>query len=254
MPLPNLFILGAAKSGTSSLHATLGNHSDVYASHIKEPTFFCSYFQIVSDPVTYFNLFKPGYRYNLESSHAYLSNPETPPIIGELFPEAKFILTLRDPKKRAYSLFHHMRRQRKKQTPIREPLENFFDALNAESERFVSDDFRLNCRHYFWNFMYCRSGLYDQQIKRYIDIFGLDRIYVTTLASLSKEPTIVLDEICRFLDISPLAGEAAVFERIGAGRYEGSFDAESDRFMDAFFGGLTERVDGLVGKKLDWSK
>ena len=37
---PNLFIVGVAKGGTSSLFAYLEQHPDVYMSRVKEPHFF----------------------------------------------------------------------------------------------------------------------------------------------------------------------------------------------------------------------
>jgi hypothetical protein len=69
---PNLFILGAAKCGTTSLHAILGQHPDIHASTEKEPTFFCWPFQKIRDPIAYFKLFDSPARYRMESSTAYL--------------------------------------------------------------------------------------------------------------------------------------------------------------------------------------
>ena len=99
--LPNLFILGAGKCGTTSLYHILRQHKDIHVSSIKEPSFFCWYFQVVKDPITYFHLFDSNARYRLEASHVYMSNPETAPVLKALFPQAKFIVTLRNPKKRS---------------------------------------------------------------------------------------------------------------------------------------------------------
>ena len=40
MRLPNFLVIGAAKSGTTSLHEYLNEHPDVFMSPIKEPGFF----------------------------------------------------------------------------------------------------------------------------------------------------------------------------------------------------------------------
>jgi len=161
--LPNVFILGAGKCGTTSLYHILRQHQDIHISSIKEPSFFCSYFQMVKDPITYFRLFNSDARYRLDTSHVYMSNPETAPVLKGLFPQAKFIVILRDPKKRAYSLYLHMRRFNHHDGQPFEDLTDFVAALKAEEERYASATFFENCRQYFWNFMYCRSSLYDQQ-------------------------------------------------------------------------------------------
>ena len=40
MTLPNFFVIGAGKSGTTSLWRYLEQHPEVYMSPIKEPNFF----------------------------------------------------------------------------------------------------------------------------------------------------------------------------------------------------------------------
>jgi hypothetical protein len=110
MPLPNLFILGSGKCGTTTLYDIISEHPEISVSKIKEPSFFCSHFQVIKNPIEYFNLFTPPARYLAEASHVYFSNPETATVLRDLFPEAKFLIILRAPKARAQSLYQHMRR------------------------------------------------------------------------------------------------------------------------------------------------
>lgn len=53
---PNLFIPGAAKSGTSSLHDYLGLHSEIFMSSVKESHYFIPGTNIC-DKTTYYCLF-----------------------------------------------------------------------------------------------------------------------------------------------------------------------------------------------------
>jgi len=144
-------------------------------SRPKEPSFFCSYFQVVSNPIDYFRLFDSSCRWRGDSSHLYLSNPETAPILHALFPEARFIVILRDPRARAHSLYRHMRRYKHEDGEPLELLESFEEALLAEEHRYTDAGFPRSCRQYFWNFMYCRSGLYDLQLERYFKLYGRDK-------------------------------------------------------------------------------
>ena len=75
---PNLFILGAAKSGTTTLWSSLRQHPDIFLSRPKEPAFFCETFQKVQNPIHYFELFDRAGTASLvgEASHAYLSDPK----------------------------------------------------------------------------------------------------------------------------------------------------------------------------------
>lgn len=252
-PTPNLFLLGAGKCGTTSLHNILAQHPNIHASPVKEPSFFCSYFQVVQNPIDYLTLFNSRARYRLDSSHVYLSNPETPPVLRALFPDAKFILIFRDPKQRAYSLYRHMRRVLHSDRQPLEEIADFASALRAEPERYASPDFCRNCRHYFWNFMYCRSSLYDEQLARYFALFDRDRFHVLSLAELAAGPAPATARIIEFLglDRQPLRQFAFAIANYG-GPFT-PYDSECDRLMDEAFAGLTVRTNRLVGRPLDWS-
>jgi hypothetical protein len=253
MTKPNLFILGAGKCGTTSLYHLLKRHPEIKVSEIKEPSFFCSYFQVVTNPVTYFELFKSDRKYRAEASHVYFSNHESAPILASLFPDAKFLVVLRNPKARAHSLFQQMRRALHADGHPLELAESFHAALELEAERFNSPAFHASCRHYFWNFMYMRSSLYDGQLARYLDLYTKDRFLVMTLAELKSEPTRIIRSISEFLDLDQNGFSDDIPCTNAAPPYSDLITPASHALMDEQFEGLTERVDKLVGRPLDWS-
>ena len=79
----------------------------------------------------------------------------------------------------------------------------FERALAAEDRRFASARFARRCPHYFWNFMYFRSGLFGEQVDRYYEQFPRDRFHFTTLYDLQRDPARVLGTIEAFLGVSP---------------------------------------------------
>lgn len=199
MPKPNLFILGAAKCGTTSLHYCLNQHPDVFMSPVKEPVFFCESFQIVNNPILYFRLFEgaENAKYAGEASHAYFTSPTTPPVLKSLFPDARFILILRHPADRAYSLYHHMRRYGFEKTAT------FEKALLAEEKRAVSREFKARCQEYFFNYLYYRSGLYAPLLERYYNVYDRERFHILTLERFRVDPQGCLRDIFNFLEIDP---------------------------------------------------
>ncbi|MBN1597128.1 MAG: sulfotransferase [Bacteroidales bacterium] len=198
MNKPNFFLLGAGRSGTTSLYKYLYQHPDVFLSDIKEPSFFCESFQVIKNPVNYFELFNGTEDKKAvgEASHVYLSNPKTAELLKLLFPDAKFIVILRNPVERAYSLYKHMIYYGY------EKVGSFQKALNIETERYNSSKFKNNCPQYFYNYMYFRSGLYGEQLSRFFKFFDKSQFLIIPFKKLQYDSACVLNDIYSFLEIS----------------------------------------------------
>ncbi|MGH2578536.1 MAG: sulfotransferase family protein [Actinomycetota bacterium] len=201
--LPNFFILGAGRCGTSSLALALNAHPDVFIPGIKEPSFFASSFQWVKDPARYVSLYEPASAAAAvgDASHIYLEDPESPRILQAFFPDARFVLVFRHPADRALGLYAHM-------VEGGYELHRTFDqALDAEESRFHSERFRRSCRQSFWNYMYVRSGLFGEQVQRYFEYFEREQFWFTTLDRLVTEPAKTMRDLHRFLDVEPVEVE-----------------------------------------------
>src|SRR5580693_9115330 len=150
MPLPNLFVIGAPKSGTTSLHRYLDQHPSIAMSVVKEPKFFLadgtrprhggpgderacrSYVVDRSEYEALFRYPEGPVSYAGESSPFYLWHPDAPARIHALVPEARLVAVLREPTMRAYSNWADLREQ------DREKLD-FPAALAAEERRRLDD-------------------------------------------------------------------------------------------------------------------
>jgi Sulfotransferase domain len=109
-PLPNFFIVGAPKAGTTSLYRYLGQHPDVYLSPVKEPAFFAPELAhidptIVVDWGEYLALFErvTTQRAIGEATVAYLSSSGAAEAIANRLPHARIVMMLRDPADRLFS-------------------------------------------------------------------------------------------------------------------------------------------------------
>ena len=111
--IPNLFIIGAMKSGTTSLHEYLNEHPDIFMSNVKEPGYFAECMNYYpKDLAWYESLFKEakGEMIIGESSTNYTKLPICTDVVNKIWefnPDARFIYVMRDPIKRVISHYWH---------------------------------------------------------------------------------------------------------------------------------------------------
>lgn len=198
--MPNFLIIGAPRSGTTTLHEELKRHPQVFMSSIKEPLFFAvegedEQFhgpqdnQGIRDLKTYCSLFS-GVRYEQaigEASPLYLYSQKAPYRIKHHIPNVKLIAILRNPIDRAYSHFLHHK------LLGYENLDDFREAIEAEEER---ERMRWSP---FW--FYRKMGVYSEQIARYLSLFRSDQIRVFLFEDLQQNPKSLFKDIAQFLGI-----------------------------------------------------
>lgn len=196
---PNFFIVGAAKSGTTSLWMYLKKHPNIYMPptlETKEPAFFCNIYGY-RDFDAYLGLFADAKEEKVvgEASTAYLTSPESAAWIREVYPEAKIIIILRNPIERAYSLYNWM---------IREGYEwiaPFEKALIAEKDRLADQHFKYHNPEYYYNYLYVDSGLYAAQIERYLKTFPREQLHVILFEALKTNPVATTQRVYDFLGV-----------------------------------------------------
>lgn len=193
MTMPNFFIIGAMKSGTTALYYYLEQHPEIYMSPVKEPNFFSSQGQedavdAVTNIGAYQQLFRgaSGEKSMGEASHSYLYKPRAATEIRRYVPEAKLIAILRNPIDRAHSHFLHMVRSGT------EPLDDFAQALHEEGvgthkERTFQD--------------YIGRGLYYDQLRTYFGTFPREQVRVYLYEDLSDAPISTVQDAFRFLEV-----------------------------------------------------
>jgi len=194
------FLLGAAKSGTTSLHKYLDAHPQISMARVKETDFFVERNRRIESLEALNAQFdwSPGIVQRGDSSHLHLSSPECAARIRAECPDARFVVLLRDPVERAHSLYLHTRRNGS------ETARTFERALALESKRSSSDRFQRRCRDHPNMFRYLESGRYDEQLERYLELFSMDRFLISTFEEFVSDPQAGLLQVHRFLGIDPL--------------------------------------------------
>jgi hypothetical protein len=202
--LPDFFVAGAPKAGTTAIHAALAQHPQLYLSRIKEPKFFLTdgpppvqggpgdaktYREHVWRRAEYEALFEaaPPGTLRGESTPFYLYRPDALQRIKALVPQARLIIVVRDPVERAHSNWTHL------WSSGLDPIDDFVTACGAEDGR-VAGGWAD-----FWH--YKRIGLYGQQLAHLLTVFPREQVLVFRYRDLIDDPAGILDRICRFLDV-----------------------------------------------------
>ncbi len=220
--LPDFIVVGANKGGTTSIYHYLKQHPEVYLSPVKEPHYFSKDIDI--------NLFKREFAQNkLQDIDRYLSGDmqqeyhaafirdreqyirlfkhvTTQKAVGELstsylyssvaaeeikkeIPGCKIIICLRNPIERAYS-HYRMNLWTGNSNEF-----NFYKAL--------VDDFNHDPKVWGNAHLYTEIGMYYQQVKRYLDVFGKEQVKIIFTEDMKKNAQQVIRELYAFIGVDP---------------------------------------------------
>lgn len=218
--IPNFFIVGAAKSGSTALQEMLNRHPNIYMSPIKEPHYFSDdiinndfitlnknlkkqriefdsegniisrhqlYINNEDDYLTLFKASCENHKILGEASVSYLYSKVAAKNIYKFNPNSKIIIIIRNPIERAFSHFlMDLRFGNSKHT-------NFIAA--------VKSDFEKKNKGWGISHLYVELGLYFSQIQRYFEFFPKEQIRIYSYEEFKKNNQIIIEDICKFLEL-----------------------------------------------------
>jgi hypothetical protein len=203
--LPNFLIVGAPKSGTTSLYRYLQQHPEVFMPQHKESRFFASSFYRNNDPhdplqkfltertiftfEDYVKLFEGAEREKAigEATPTYLYLYEIViPQIRKFLRNVKIIAILRDPVDRAFSAHTHLLKNQSE-------VLSFERCLELEEERKAANWAPMN--------FYKSVGLYYNQVKAFMENF--DEVKVVLYDDLAQDALGLMRDLYEFLEVDP---------------------------------------------------
>jgi hypothetical protein len=248
--LPDFVIIGAQRSGTSSLYRYLGQHPSVVPSIRKEVEYFTRHYD--RGQVWYRAHFPLRARActTFEATPQYLYHPLAPERILRDLPGSRFIVLLRDPVARAFSHHQHMVRLGFETEPFERAVELEEDRVRPDLERLHDDPFhhpRSALR-----FSYVDRGRYAVQLERWFAMFPRDRFLIVFSEDLFADPAAAFDRILRFLDL-PLRRPAS-FENHSAhrGGEASSLSPETRERLASLFRAPDEALARVLGRRPPW--
>lgn len=193
---PNLIIIGAQKSGTTSLHDYLSVHSDIFMPYKKEPGLFLNNddcqvegtsrrrLRLDLEDRELLRLLEIGYRGEKwfgDSSTYYTMHPyigtETPERLLKFSPDARLIYLVRSPYERMVSQY-----------------------LWGEKNRFATGNFRDVLTQRFD--IYLAISSYATQARRYMNCFGPERMLFLRSEDFLTDPNAVVGQALKFLGVN----------------------------------------------------
>ena len=205
MKLPNFFIIGANKAGTSSLYHYCRQHPEIFMSKNKEPMFFTARGplptkdeKVVNKPSLYYQYFTLREYMDLfvsatepvrgEASTAYLAHPDSTMWIRKIIPDAKLIVILRDPIERAISDFEFQTNRNKSESrtfaqAINDALNGYVRPTNVDPQRYLN------------------LGLYGHQLTVVKRFFPDNQLFVADYEEYNRDTVEFVQKVYKFLGV-----------------------------------------------------
>jgi len=191
---PNFFIVGASRSGTTSLYEYLKKNPEIFLSPIKEPNYFSPsldpnllIMKPIKDKEKYLSLFKNVKEETVvgEASANYLWDPKAPQLISNVVPLAKIIIILRDPIERAFSHY----------------LMHLSNGTETRSFRIViKDAIKPTSNDYIRRIV--EAGFYSKQLQRYKKYFKADQMKILIFEEFIQDTEKHVKEVMEFLNVN----------------------------------------------------
>jgi hypothetical protein len=252
--MPDFIVIGAQKSGTSSMFSYLKQHPQILRPIFKEPYFFDR--QYHRGLGWYGSNFPAQRRVNrlsdrsgrahltFEATATYIFDEQVPARIARDLKTRKFILLLRNPAERVISAYWHARRMGIETRSLTEVVETDLRRYQAEAAGTKDAGIPATSRP---NFL--KRGIYHEAVSRWQSTFSPDDLLVLQSETLFADPAKVMTQVFQFLNIPQ--PDHIDFEPQNVGGYK-ERDADVRALLQDFYRPYNEKLNSLTRTRLDW--
>jgi hypothetical protein len=262
---PSFLIVGAQKSGSSSLHYYLNQHPKIKGSFPKEIHYFNREINFGKSTKWYESHFYGKDKVGFEATPSYLFNPECPRLIHEYNPNLKFIIVLRNPISRAlsaYNMYRDFYRRRafrlvktQNKPGVVNPIYKFLFEGRSEFPS-IEEVFELEIQDYenglFREPAIFRRGVYAPQIENYYKYFTPEQFLIFGFEDLTKNLEESLNKIYSFIDVKPFPFEEIDSKPINRRNYKNELNSSFVKELEQFYSVPNRELEQLLGKKINW--
>ena len=248
--LPDFLIIGAVRSGTTSLYYDICQHPSVKKAAYDEIGFFDDNYHLGED--WYRSLFptkkkmqevkqNTGNAITGEDTPFYIWNEIACKRIAEVLPNVKLIAILRNPVDRAYSNYFLGVRHSNE-------TKNFDHAIMKDIE-FLDSKIKMEFKNSDYKKSYVAKGFYAKQLKKWFEHFEKKQIFITTTEELDNNPNIVLEQIFKFLELPNFSIKE--IKRHKKSKYPKMNENVRKKLLN-YFEPYNEELFELINQRFDW--
>ena len=254
--LPECFVIGVVRSGTTSLYHYLGQHPCIASSAYDELGYFDDNFHLGIN--WYKSLFptkstknkiikKYGKFLTYDVTPFYIYNPLVARRISESFPKAKIMSNLRNPIDRAYSNYIIMLQEGDTTSTFEEMIQAAMNDLEKNKTK-LNDEAYVVDTHYE-NIL--ARGFYADQLEIWFEKFQKRQLLMIPSEDLAQEPDQVLTKVFEFLDLPYF--KIKDFTKQNKREYSPMKD-KTRKLLIEFYKPYNEKLYSLTNQHFDWDK
>lgn len=255
--MPGFILIGAQKSGTSSMFAYLKQHPQIVRPIFKELYYFDRHYH---RGLNWYGCNFPARaaierrndrhgrpHLTFEATATYIFDADVPKRIASDIETRKFIVLLRNPVDRAISAYWHARRMGRETRSLDEALKIDLERCGAElafeagrGPEPMGPPPRPS---------YVRRGIYHEAVARWQQEFAPEQLLVVQSEAMFADPAAVMKRVFAFLGV-PHA-ERIDWEPQNVGRYDGT-DPEAREMLQSFYSPHNERLNAMTANAVHW--
>jgi hypothetical protein len=246
--LPDFMVIGAQKSGTSSMFSYLRQHPQVVRPMYKEIYYFDRHYD---RGLSWYGRNFParsaldrlsdrgGRRYvTFEATATYIFDRNAPRRIAQDLETRKFVALLRNPVDRAISNYWHARRMGLEARGLMEAMEADLALVETHRTDRISQ-----------GPAYLRRGIYQEAVSRWLECFARENLLLIQSEAMFADPEATMARTFEFLGLEPIRN--IDYAPLNVGDYdEGDADARS--LLASFYAPHNAELTRLCGTAFDW--
>lgn len=247
---PDFIIIGAQKSGTTSLESYIAEHPQVIKALKKEVHFWGWHFERGIDwYLAHFPQILPNSGYITgEATPNYLeqlANLNSIQRIHDNFPHVKLLVVLRNPIDRAFSQYNHW-------SSFHWEKRSFMQVVDEELALLEKNpDIPQGNQQYWSNTVsYLGRGVYIEFLKKWLEFFPREQILILGAESFYQQTTKTLETVWQFLNLPSY--RLNNYHKRNAGFYSQKIPPEIRSKLHKYFAPHNTRLEEFLGQKFDW--
>ena len=253
--LPDFFVIGAGRTGTTSLYHYLDQHPSLSKSAYDELGFFDVNFHLglnwyrslFPSVFTKFRIkLKTDFFMTYDVTPSYVRRPWIAKRIKKLFPKSKLIIVLRNPVDRTYSHYHLHRKFGETRT--------FEEFIKNEIDDISKWDVELKDDNYFATKVENSSlarAFYAEQLPIWFEQFSKNQILIISSENLASNTRKTMNEIFSFLNLPEY--DIPDIKKVNVSK-KSKMNSKTQEILLEFFKPYNEQLYDFLNKKFDWEK